>query len=334
MGPFPASGSSDPAGHEPSAPKRRNKLLETLEDADGSTKAASASKRRRLKRRDTEDKVDRVLAAHFKDFSVQDTDGTTRSGLTLRQTLLEELRSKLAEGKRISQVRIKQLRSLFMSQEDPIRSLVIRDPEQAFNKDLLHALAQGENANPAKRSHQPLYAYLDTTAGLNQKEYVVLLRTIVGSSPAASIALRKHILEILKAVVRLGLHTKFAEETQQVKRVFDDTLALTWSFMKAGGMAMDSFWEAYGHLAAPIGCHEEMSQIFAEEGTFTHVKDQIIKVTTLSSLGARLFGNAATMLKVEDFSAKVDAEIAKLKQKTKVSESDLKAMKDHQLGEQ
>jgi hypothetical protein len=64
------------------------------------------------------------------------------------------------------------------------------------------------------------------------------------------------------------------------------------------------------------------------------VKEQIIKVTTLSSLGARLFGNAATMLKVEDFSAKVDAEIAKLKQKTKVSESELKAMKDHQLGEQ
>jgi hypothetical protein len=330
MGPVPGSGSSGPAPHEPPAPKRRNKLLETLEEADGSKSAASASKKRRLKRRDTEEKVDRLLGAHFKDFTVQDTDGTTRNGLTLRQTLLEELREK-AQGGRISQVRIKQLRSLFMSQEDPIRSLVIKDPEQAFNKDLLSALAKGENANPAKRSHQLLYAYLDTTPGLNQKEYVVLLRSIVGSSPASSVALRKHILELLKAVVRLGLHTKFVEETKQVKRVFDDTLALTWSFMKAGGMAMDAFWEAYGHLAAPLGCHAEMSQIFAEEGTFTHVKDQIIKVVAMSSLGAKLFGNAATMLKVEDFSAQVDAEIAKLKQKAKVSEPELKDMKDHQL---
>jgi hypothetical protein len=258
MGPFPGSGSSGPAPPEPTAPKRRNKLLETHEEADGSKNAASASKRRRLKRRDTEEKVDRVLASHFADFSAQAADGTARGGFTLRQTLLQELRTKTPAGQRISQIRIKRLRSLFMSSDDPIRPLVTKDPEQAFNKDLLRALAQGENANPAKRSRQPLYAYLDTTAALNQKEYVVLLRTIVGSSPSASVALRKHILEILKAAAQLGLHTRFPEEAAQVKRVFDDTLALSWSFMKAGGMATDSFLEAYGHLAAPIGCHGEM----------------------------------------------------------------------------
>jgi cell division protein FtsB len=156
----------------------------------------------------------------------------------------------------------------------------------------------------------------------------VLLRTIIGSNPAASVALRKHILEILKAVVRLGLHKQFAEEVGELRSIFDETLALTWAAMKAGGMAMDQFWEAYGPLADATGYHSEMEQIFAEQGTFTHVKAQILKVTSGSALGLRLFGGAATMLKVEDFSAQVDAQIAQLKQQDEVTEAEIKAIKD------
>ena len=328
MGPWKDQGALAACPEAPMAPKSRSRLCEALEKNDGEAKASRA-KRQRLQRRDSEDKVDRVLHTHFRDFTTQQTDGTTRNGLTLRQKLLEEFRTKVADGGRISAIRLKQLRLEYTGSGDPIRSLVILDPNQPFNKDLMRALAAGENPNPAKRSQQPLYAYLDTTNGLNQKEVVVLLRSIIGTSPSASVSLRKHILEILKAVVRLGLHKQFSAEVVLLFSIWDETLALTWTAMKAGGMIMDQFWEAYGHLVDIIGIHSEMQQIF-EEGVanFTKVKAQIHKVTSASVLGAKMWGAAATMLKVEDFSAQVDAAIELLRQKTAVTDKEISNMKD------
>lgn len=328
MGPWKDQGALAACPEAPMAPKSRSRLCEALEKNDGEAKASRA-KRQRLQRRDSEDKVDRVLHTHFRDFTTQQTDGTTRNGLTLRQKLLEEFRTKVAEGGRITALRLKQLRLEYTGSGDPTRSLVIAEPNQPFNKDLMRALAAGENPNPAKRSQQPLHAYLDTTNGLNQKEVVVFLRSIVWTSPSASVSLRKHVLEILRAVVRLGLHKQFSPEVVLLFSIWDETLALTWTAMKAGGMIMDQFWEAYGHLVDIIGIHSEMQQIF-EEGVanFTKVKAQIHKVTSASVLGAKMWGAAATMLKVEDFSAQVDAAIELLRQKTAVTDKEISDMKD------
>ena len=312
---------------------KRTALLEQLQQNDGSASAAKASatmrKRRRLERRDTEDKVDRVLASHFKDFSSVDTDGTVKGGKTLRQKLLEEQRERAEGGGRISTATIKALRTEYMAVKDPIKSLTILDKSQHFNADMMRALGTAEAANPAKRSKAPLYSYLETAATMNQKETVVLLRTIVGTAPSMSVALRKHILEILKCVVRLGLYTQFPEECLVLKPVFDETLALTWCAMKAGGMPMEQFWEAYGHLSKPIGLFEDFERIMLEEGSFNQVKDYIMKVTDSSLFGAKLFGAAAVMLKVEDFSAAVDAELVKLKKaKSPLKHADIGALKE------
>ena len=78
-----------------------------------------------------------------------------------------------------------------------------------------------------------------------------------------------------------------------------------------------------------MGFYEDLVAIFAEEGSFNHVKKEIMRVTAGSSLGAKLFGNAAVMLKVEDFSAKVDAEILQLKKRTSMTIEEVRKLKDH-----
>ena len=312
-------------------PPKRTKLLDALQRCGSSTNTDGppTKKRKQLKRRDTEEKVDRVLTSHFADFTAVDTDGTTRNGLTLRERLLQECRHRASDNGRISTATIKQLRTEYMRNEDPMLALEIKDKNEKFNTDLMKALAASEVSNPAKRTKTPLYSYLDTCASLNQKETVVILRTIVGLSPSSSVALRKHILEILQCFVRLRIHEKFPQEVLFCKGVFDDTLALTWAAMKAGGMALEQFWDAYGHLTKPLGIHDLLAKIFEEEGSFTHVKHEIMQVTAQSSVGAKLFGTAAVMLKVEDFSASVDAELLVLKQKTKITEDIVNTIKDH-----
>ncbi len=70
-------------------------------------------------------------------------------------------------------------------------------------------------------------------------------------------------------------------------------------------------------------------QIFDEGvANFTRVKAQIHKVTLASVLGAKMRGAAATMLKVEDFSAQVDAAIELLRQKTAVTDEEISKIKD------
>lgn len=309
---------------------KKSRLLETLQtnEAGGPHAGPAPKKRKQLKRRDTEDKVDRLLASHFADFTAVDTDGTVRNGLTLRQRLLQECRARAKEGGRLSTQMLRQLRSEYMSHEDPMKTLTIKDKDQAFSPDLMKALAACENSNPAKRTKVPLYSFLDTCSALNQKEVVVLFRTFISAKPASSVALRKHILELLKHVVRLEIHKQFPEECGFMRGIFDDTLALTWADMKQGGMAMEQFWEAYGHLAKPLGFHEDLQAVFSEEGSFTHVKVQLLRVTAGSALGAKLFGTAAAMLKVEDFSAQVDAMLIQFKLKSGVTSEEVKDMKD------
>ena len=84
MGPWKDQGALAACLGAPMAPKSRSRLCEALEKNDCESKASKA-KRQRLQRRDSEDKVDRVLHTHFRDFTTQQTDGTTRNGLTLRQ---------------------------------------------------------------------------------------------------------------------------------------------------------------------------------------------------------------------------------------------------------
>jgi hypothetical protein len=218
------------------------------------------------------------LDAHFKDFKKIDTDGTTRNGVTLRSRLLIECRDNKQSDGRVSLSTIKMLRTEFQNISDPLTTLAITDKGQAFNPDLLKALAACESNNPAKRSKAQLYAYLDTCGPLNQKELVVLLRTFVGSSPASSVSLRKHILEVLKAIVRLGLVALFPAEIEHLRDLFDETLALTWAAMKAGGMSIEQFWERFGPLTMPLGITADIDKIFAEEGSFSHVKLQINRV--------------------------------------------------------
>lgn len=330
MGPWPQAPSASQHGLAAMSPKR-TKLLEALQRGGSSaaTDGPPTKKRKQLKRRDTEEKVDRILTSHFGDFTPVDTDGTTRNGLTLRERLLQECRSRSSDNGRISTATIKQLRTEYMRHEDPMMALEIKDKNEQFNNDLMKALAASEVSNPAKRTKLPLYSYLDTCASLNQKETVVILRTIIGLSPASSVALRKHILEILKCFVRMRIHEKFPQEVHFCRGVFDDTLALTWAAMKAGGMALEQFWDAYGHLTKPLGIHGELTKIFEEEGSFTHVKHEIMQVTAQSSVGAKLFGTAAVMLKVEDFSASVDAELLVLKQNTTITEDIVNKIKDH-----
>ena len=170
---------------------KRSRLLDSLNTKSGGAASSSqpAKKRKQLQRRDSEEKVERILASHFADFSAVDRDGTVRNGLTLRERLLQETRAKAKEGGRITAGMIKAIGLEYMSQGDPMRALIIESKDEESNQDLMKALASAEHTNPAKGTKTPLYSYLGTCDSLNQKEVVVVLRTIIGTSPASSVAL-------------------------------------------------------------------------------------------------------------------------------------------------
>ena len=77
-----------------------------------------------------------------------------------------------------------------------------------------------------------------------------------------------------------------------------------------------------------LGIHTELEKIFAEEESFNQVKAELMKVTSASALGMKLFGSAVAQLKIEDFSALVDAELMQLRAKAEVTESNIMELKD------
>ena len=236
------------------APKANKLLAELAASENGASSSGPATKKRRqLNRRDTEDKVSRNIRDHFSDLTAVDTDGTTRGGLTLRQRLSNEHRERASDGSRMSTAVFKELRAEYTSPEDPVRHLKIEKPDDPFNPDFMTALQISESSNPAKRSKAPLYAYLATCAALNQKKLVVLLRSIIGTNPKTNVSTRKHIVEVLRFVVRLNLDINFPIEVGKLRHIFDETMALTWCALKASGMSLESFGTHTVCSSGPLG---------------------------------------------------------------------------------
>ena len=270
-------------------------------------------KRQKKEGRDVEEQVTRIIKLHFS--GPQWTDAAvnfqTRNGKTLRQTLLEEKAEKGDRG-RISSSRIKELQTLYAPSTGAVRSLTVKNAEEAVNGEFRQALILASHPNPGRRCRSQLLSYLRHRIVLNQRETVGLMRCIEGTNIYTSAATRQFILEIAKYIMDVGLKEQFPDEVNFLHELWDHTMASTYCAARKDGVDTTQFVELYDTVLGIVCNMEDLRTLVDNTGEWHTVNATLKRVTASSLVGQRMFGVAVQTTAVEGVTRHCNDEIKKL----------------------
>ena len=201
----------------------QNKMFEAAEQ-----EVAKKSKNTgapRLRKRDTEDQVDRSLKTHFFGWTSLEVDGHQVEGHTLRQQLLADRRAvKAGTMARLGSTYWKDMQAKYAGPDRPTRTLTIANKTEMCNTTLMFALEMATHNNTTLKSRAPMIQYFASSDSVNQKEYVGILRHMLEVRPASSTAATAFYVDFMKFCIRHQLNTKYPNETNQAKDLMDQAI--------------------------------------------------------------------------------------------------------------
>ena len=165
--------------------------------------------------------------------------------------------------------------------------------------------------NPATRTAEPLQLWLQHTQGLRQKELVGLLRCLLKPQRWGKGEAENTLIELHKAVIRLGLVDTFSSELRFVRASLDAALAAHWRRMKSNGVKIETWWPAQQAVASLVVDSSDTQAVIACAGAWEKVAPQIARLTSRSHLGEAMWCHATVQLNTRGFQSEVDAVIKK-----------------------
>jgi hypothetical protein len=262
---------------------------ETLIEA-AHKKAMKETKARPLKKRNTEEQVNRCLKDNFKEFSSQEIDSIEIDGLTLRQRLARDKRlSRKNPDMSMGSNYYRMLKDKYRSSDSVVKKLEVTNQSDLISPELRTALVALKNANCNK---SPLLEFMSGVESLNQKEVIGLYRGTQDLKPNIS---QKHVqvlVDLMRMILRLELHIKYEKETKLMFPLFDETLCACWDRLKRGRVGPAEFWNLYGDVGSLIMIKDDVDAIMECGSNFKSVSDHIGRCTAGCKLGTRMFGQA------------------------------------------
>ena len=232
-----------------------------FEQADQSQRQTA---RRRLQRRQTDDKVDRISSDKFAFLPIITRENSTIRGKTLRQTLTEEVRA-LSPNERLSSRRVGELQAEWSMGDDVMARLVVADGNSDVSATLIQALEHAQNPNPAVRTVEPVVAWLGQTATINQKEFIGLLRVCCSPERVGRPVYDRILLECMKCVVRLVQQQIFIAELAVVNKVFDNVMTRHFQAMKRSGVSAATYCQVHLNLVHLLINSQDLSQVMTAD---------------------------------------------------------------------
>ena len=248
------------------------------------------TKVRPLKKRNTEEQVNRALKDNFKEFSSAEIDSVEIDGLTLRQRLAQDKRlARNHPEMNLGCNYYKMLKDKYRSSDSVMKQLEVQNHTEIIDQQLRKALIALNSGNANKSL---LMDFMGSCEKMNQKEVVGLFRGAQNLKPSMS---QKHcsvLVELMRMLQRLKLITTYATETNLMLPLFDETLCACWDRLKRGRVGPEEFWRLYGDVGSLVLVNDDVLAVFACGTNYKTVSDEITRCTTGCKLGTRMFGQA------------------------------------------
>jgi len=170
MGPWPAPAEGAVVPVEAKADGDEAAGARSLWEASQKKADSNAKPKRQLKRKSTEEQVEKSLYDNFRSFTPTEIDGVVHEGKTLRQRLHDDKNLQKTDPKAIvmGQRYYTMLRNAYASQEQAIKRLQVKNPDLPVAPPLMKAMIAVQAKSQNNRG--ALVGYLSTALSVNQKE--------------------------------------------------------------------------------------------------------------------------------------------------------------------
>ena len=288
-------------------------LLSQLEPVSSRSNAhvQAAKQRASRERRSEEEAAQRMIDEHFPGFSPVETDGICHHGLTLRQVLLDHVRSHRSSKQRLGKGRIAELREAYCSEENLLKQLPRGDKSVAPTPELVSALHMADHPNPAKRRREPLWSLLSTSSALTRRDFLAILRSLIPLNPYGA-ATRHHLLECLRLLQLPALKKHDRGELLLLSPIWDKALAADLAAHLHKGKARETWWDANTTKLGGLREHEAIDRLIVGNKTLKDAFADIQTVCKTSMVAQKMFANAACIMGKENFKETLTEEIMAL----------------------
>lgn len=266
-------------------------------------------KPRKLRRRDTNQQVNKLVYDHFKDFGDEELHLREVNGKNLWDRLKED-RERWRKGEiEMGNRYYRNLRQLY---ENPARveaSLRPNNPDDQPDDSLTEALTA---LIMHKGSFQQFVDWSEAVSSVNNLNLVAIFRQVLRMPADRSVENMTIGLATMKLVHRLSLHTMFPEHWALMRDFFDKVLLSSWNQYKSHGHAMTFWWRSSKQWASLILPAAAVDKVVACQGAWQDIEDEVEVVFNSSEVGRTLMGKAMTQVSLERVTNRIDTIVKKL----------------------
>lgn len=285
--------------------------LEVVRQEEGKAKNQPP---RRLRRRNTDEAIQKCLKDNFAGWEPCQTDNFIVGGRSLREQLTYDRRRANqgdSDAPCMGKFYYDEMRSRYSSNQSPFKRLRVTNDRESLNSDLEAGLA-GLNLHIKK--YDRIMDFLHTGPEVNQLSLVVLYKHALKISASASGPSVLFLLAVLKYVGRHNLNTKYPTEFDLLKGHLDAALVSSWRSFQSRGLVAKTWWLGVRDSAKLI-LPEQQTQILinlAAGAEWSSVESELAFVVQCSAIGERLFGAAFNKLLRGKMSGLIKAKVDEL----------------------
>lgn len=270
-------------------------------------KEGSAKKRTR-----TEDAaITKVLVDNFPGFSEEELYINEFDGRTLAaQVRYDRSRAQAGEKVVMGKSYYNDLRKKYQSPDSVWGKLRVGNEGDAEDPELLAALVAFHSQ---KRSVEELFLWCETTAAINQKMLIGLLRTILKAPPSKSMQSANITKSVMTMCVRLNLRASYPAEMAVMNAHWDACCCKSLASYKSQGRSGVVWWQSNKQWAQLLLPASSTEKALTEEKDLSKVEAEINQVVASSEVGCRLLSLAQRQLKYHAVTAMIDSIMAKIK---------------------
>lgn len=239
-----------------------------------------------LRRRDTDEAVQKSIRDTFPKFDHLRTDVVLHEGVTLRERLTNDKRRSKDGSLSMGATYYRNLRQWYDPQDGVLSKLQVNVSTEPVRPTVMAALVAFK-ARPAERG--PLTEWLRTSSAGSQRELVGVFKAILELRAGISKQQCNLIIDCMRWVTRNNIHASFPSECAAMKAHWDDALTQAFANLKKEGLSGKMFWELYSPVVHLVTPPEPIGRLMQATGRWLDHQVDIEMVIASSMVGKRMF---------------------------------------------
>ena len=290
------------------------KTLDEQAKEEKEAKHHSSLKRRRLGRRDSDEKVERGIRCHFGWMSKSLLSSKRVDGLLLRERI-EQDRKRLGEKKGCQKLGPSYWRDLSVKYGSGLGDFSVLpevDKRLTVSDKLTESLTLATSSDCRLRTADTAIAFFASCPSLNVREIVGTARTIAGSKYIGVRGQDVLFLEFSKCLARHGWQHCSKEFLDILREVMDPTMCRLYQRLTKNGVKEETFVETYRAVITLLIPEGPLTTVVNCRRQFGRCMQEVKKITASSALGDLIYGYVHGLLDGNQLQAHITAALEKL----------------------